>query len=251
MNYNEFYKNTIIIAMEGLDCCFKETNSKFLKEYLKNKGYTVILKHFPRYENPGGIFAKKYLQGRYNIEKSDSKNETDKYNKLHLVGSFYMMDMYDWYTTFCNTYGFKNKKTILIFDRWFYSTMYYLTKDINLSEKFKERIGYADIIFKDAESIFNLPKADILIKMNNNDINQIEIISKKRKAPQDIYEKDKFFLNEVRKNYNELNFSNYISDKFENKVLTINVSGKSKEEIQKEIFNSKEIEQIDEYKFPD
>lgn len=251
MNYKDFYKNTIIIAMEGLDCCFKETNSKFLKEYLKDKGYSVILKHFPRYENAGGIFAKKYLQGRYNMEKFELNNESERKANLHLVGAFYMMDMYDWYTTFYNTYGFRNKKTVLIFDRWFYSTMYYLTKDINLNTSFEERgCYYSDIIFEDAKNIYNLPEADIMIKMVNNNIEQIETISKKRKAPQDIYEKDKKFLNEVRKNYNKLDFSKYISNKFENKILTIDVSGKSREDIQKDIFNSKEIKQIDEYEFP-
>lgn len=253
MKPEEFYQNIIVIALEGLDCCFKETNSKALKLYLSNKGYDVILKHFPRYNSECGSFAKRYLEGRYDIGGKYKRNDLDLMrDDLQLISSFYLMDMYDWYTSFRKTYNTKGKKTIIIFDRWFYSMMYYLTKDINLSDKLsmEQRLELSDEVYIAAKTVYGLPEADIIIKMVNDDIEQIEEISKKRKEQQDYYERDRDFLSHVREVYQNMNFTLYASDKFgENSVLTINVAGKSRGEIQNEIFNSKEIKQIDGYKF--
>lgn len=242
--------NPIHIVFEGLDCCYKETNSKALKAYFKNKGYYVILKHFPRYESAGGVFAKKYLEGRYNIENKKITKES-LLNELQLIGSFYMTDMFDWYNVFYSTFNqFDKYKLIFIFDRWYYSMMYYLTKNINKYSNSADIEEYINYINYSANNIYHLPKADLLIKMVNNDIETIESISKKRKAPQDIYERDKRYLTLVKNNYNSINFNKYTSDAFktpkeDNSVLTVNVAKKSRDDIIREIIGSKEVQQIE------
>ena len=40
-----------IIVFEGLDCSFKETNSKALEDFLKNNGEKVKLFSFPAYKS--------------------------------------------------------------------------------------------------------------------------------------------------------------------------------------------------------
>lgn len=236
----------IIVAFEGLDCCYKETNSKALKEYLTKNGHTVVIRHFPRYESPAGVYAKRYLEGKYN-SAFKSTSPISKDDELELVSSFYLMDMYDWYSLFISAFNCKEQSPIVILDRWFYSMIYYLTKRINLSSDvtMKDRLGYSDKVFHMATERYLLPKADILIKMENNSIEQIETISKKRNCAQDIYEKDADFLAEVKKNYDSIDFSKYVSDRFKNSLLTIEVSNKDRETIINEIINSKEIEEIE------
>ena len=246
---NAVYERPIIIVFEGLDCCYKETNSKALKKYLMDKGYEVSLKHFPRYKSEAAYFVKLYLKGFYK-EACFFNDPHYRYGKsLDLISSFYMLDMFDWnYKFFLCNKGFKpdDKKRIIIFDRWFYSMMYYLTKDINLNfDDVRIRQVYSKQVYLDAVYKYHLPKADILIKMINNDMDTIELISKNRKGPQDIYESDVKFLSRVRENYNTMDFKRFVSERFDDPILNVNVEHKDRDQVFNEIIQSKEIKQID------
>ena len=58
-------KNGIIIAFEGLDCSFKETNyNEFVQRMKAVYGSDNILtESFPRYDNESSIALKKWLNG--------------------------------------------------------------------------------------------------------------------------------------------------------------------------------------------
>lgn len=75
-----------LIAIEGIDCCGKETQSKILIKNLKKTGYETILFSFPRYEtkigkeikqrlkkssktNIGALYTQDFLAAKPEIEK--------------------------------------------------------------------------------------------------------------------------------------------------------------------------------------
>lgn len=87
-------KNYNIIAFEGLDCSFKETNCKAFVNYAKyavEGGTTIITESFPRYENESSIFVRKWLDG-----KSFDRDFLKKHSMA--VDSFYSIDRFSyWY----------------------------------------------------------------------------------------------------------------------------------------------------------
>lgn len=59
-------KKGYLIVFEGLDCSFKETNTKKLYNYIKeNITDKVLLLSFPNYESDSALFVKKYLNEQY------------------------------------------------------------------------------------------------------------------------------------------------------------------------------------------
>ena len=79
-------KNGIIIAFEGVDCSFKETNyNEFVKrikaEYGEDKIFT---ESFPRYGNESAVGVEKWLQGKFD------RDHLIKYPLA--VNSLYSMD---------------------------------------------------------------------------------------------------------------------------------------------------------------
>ena len=54
-----------LFAFEGLDCSFKETNSKAYLDYLRSKGRKAELFSFPRYDKESSYFVREYLGGKY------------------------------------------------------------------------------------------------------------------------------------------------------------------------------------------
>ena len=87
-------KNYNIIAFEGLDCSFKETNCKAFVNYAKyavEVGTTIVTESFPRYENESSIFVRKWLDG-----KSFDRDFLKKHSMA--VDSFYSIDRFSyWY----------------------------------------------------------------------------------------------------------------------------------------------------------
>ena len=73
----------ILIDFEGLDCSFKETNSKKLAEHLNAKRY-----EFPNYSSESSYFVRQFLSGKYkDIEGAD-----------HIMLA-YLMEMFDVWNT--------------------------------------------------------------------------------------------------------------------------------------------------------
>ena len=226
MNFNDIDKKyCLFIGFEGMDASYKETNAKALYSYLKDKYFKervdkgelqILFFSFPNYDSESSYFVRQYLAGKY---KED-------YN-LDIVTSFYMMDMYDTLST-VNI----DKPTIIVFDRYYYSQMYYLTKITHENIKHVRRTipdveylvdtikGIVDKIGKFASYPFFLPKLNFLFKMYSDKeimINTIEKRSKEKGKSLDEYEKDIEYLLSVREVF--------LNDKYINKDLLSNTTG--------------------------
>ena len=254
----------LLITIEGLDGTFKNTNTKNLVNYLNTNfekySSKVDIKSisFPRYEKEGGYFPKVYLNGKYSKFFESLSSEIDKekdiseigrklllINELELVSDFYLSDMFDFSST-----TEINKPTIIIFDRYFYSMIYYLTKNIHKYNY--QNINYMKefyyIIINKVINKYKLEKTDILIKLYNNDkINNNEIIKKRNKNSNDIYENDFDYLDKVSKYYINFNPQYMISEKYavprfnrttNNSIINIDVNGKDEQTILNEIVSS-------------
>ena len=74
------------LVIEGSDGSGKGTQCKLLADRLRNDGYDVAVFDFPRYDQPSGYFAGKYLNGDYG-----STEEVGPYT----ASLFYALDRYD------------------------------------------------------------------------------------------------------------------------------------------------------------
>lgn len=86
--------NHTIIAFEGLDCSFKETNFKAFVNHLRDtrdpSGFNIITEAFPRYDSHAAYHLKQWLGGHY--DRSLLKAHPSA------VDSFYSIDRFDyWY----------------------------------------------------------------------------------------------------------------------------------------------------------
>jgi thymidylate kinase len=227
MNFNDIDKKyCLFIGFEGMDASYKETNAKALYSYLKDEYFKeriakgelqILFFSFPNYESESSYFVRQYLAGKY---------KEDVYN-LYTVTSFYMMDMYDTLST-VNI----DKPTIIVFDRYYYSQMYYLTKISHTNIKYldnnyndKERVinvikNIINGIEDTANYTFLLTKLNFLFKMYSDKetmINTIEKRSKEKGKSLDEYEKDIEYLLSVREVF--------LNDKYINKDLLANTTG--------------------------
>lgn len=169
------YPYNMIIAFEGLDCSFKETNYKEfirrLKEEFPDK--TVITESFPRYKSEASIFVRKYLSG-------NDYQRSKLMRRLDIVGSFFALDRFDyWYSSILNGDTSVNNKTLLesgvntsfIFDRYTLSNSLYNPLNGN-------GITAKDITF-DFDR-FNVPLPDIIVWMRMRNFDKIvEMLSAK------------------------------------------------------------------------
>ncbi len=74
-----------IIAFEGLDNCFKETNFKSFVKHLQNefKDKEIITESFPRYGNQSCMGVEKWLDG--SLDRSHLKNHPEGINSLYAI----------------------------------------------------------------------------------------------------------------------------------------------------------------------
>ena len=121
----------MIIAFEGLDYSFKETNSKAFYERLKatlenecplDSSDYLVYQTFPRYTNDSSLFVRGWLNGSYNRE---ALKECPT-----LVNSFYALDIMDfWYSIGSRGTNTSNINSIrdkcFIFDRYSFSNTIY------------------------------------------------------------------------------------------------------------------------------
>lgn len=255
---------TYIIAFEGLDCSFKETNARNLVLGLENKlsekygdAFDFEFVSFPRYRSLAAYHVSNYLHDEFSdFFDTPIVNETEYSKRLELVTNFYGMDMFDWYY---NKYR-KNRdmlrrhtNRVVVMDRWFYSMMYYLIPDINnhFKENIVKRMAYANFVYSKFKSVFKLPDADIVFKMNNSIDTIVDIIQKMYFdgiKNSDIYEEDVEYLKIVKDNFDNLDFKSYIDTnnlgfKFK-AVIDIDVGGKGEIELADEIRNCEAIDDI-------
>lgn len=196
------YPYNMIIAFEGLDCSFKETNYKEFVRHLQSEfpNKTIMTESFPRYNNEASLFVRKYLSGK-------DYNRGRLMGRMDIVDSFFAIDRFDyWYTSINQEYPYVNNKTLLetgldtsfIFDRYTLSNSLYNPIDgVHVTAK--------DITF-DFDT-FNVPLPDIVVWMRMRNFDKIvELLSAKE-----------------NKDANELNIS-YLREVWERSEKLINSS---------------------------
>ncbi len=97
------------IAIDGLDGSGKETQSKRLAKYLREKGKNVRLLSFPTYDGKGSTFVDMYLRGEL------GKNPQD--TNAYASSTFFAMDRYYSYRTAWIT-DYNDDNTVIIANRY-------------------------------------------------------------------------------------------------------------------------------------
>lgn len=178
-----------IIVLEGLDCSFKETNSKMLKKYLASLGFKVSRYSFPNYDSRSSYFIKQYLKG-------------ERYGELDpkVISIFYSLDRYD---TFKKTIEKDyNTKDFIILDRYIGSNIIYQGPKYKTEKEFDDYINW---LYNFETGELGLPWEDITIFLRP----EFEVISnliKKKNSKNDIHEQDIAYQSEV------YNYCSYIID---------------------------------------
>lgn len=195
-----------IIVFEGLDCSFKETNSIALTNYIgkEAKRYT-----FPDYDNDRSYYIKQFLGKNY-PEDIDKK----------IIRNMYLMEMYDKWNTEIKE-DIKNGIKYIIFDRFWYSGLYY-----NCNTKAE----YDDLI-TNALYTYKLPVSDLLFKMITDPDLMIQKL--KEKSSGDIYESN---IQKMLEIYNRFNTFNFCGDRQEDIYITEDIGGYTEFKNREEIF---------------
>lgn len=185
-----------IIEFEGLDCSFKETNSKLLAANLQERGFKTHLFSFPNYESDSSSLVRMFLNGVFGFDNSKIPP--------HMICEFYAMDRaLTYYREIQDIYEKGNENTIIIFDRWVFSNFYQLARMINHISSVddirdgEKRIikGFIDWLQQLEFGNYRLPRANAIFFMRT----PYEVARKKiaEKADKDINEKDEEFTKKV------------------------------------------------------
>lgn len=185
-----------IIEFEGLDCSFKETNSKLLAANLQERGFKTHLFSFPNYESDSSSLVRMFLNGVLGFDNSKIPP--------HMICEFYAMDRaLTYYRDIQDIYEKGNENTIIIFDRWVFSNFYQLARMINHISSVddirdgEKRIikGFIDWLQQLEFGNYRLPRANAIFFMRT----PYEVARKKiaEKADKDINEKDEKFTKKV------------------------------------------------------
>lgn len=224
-----------IVTFEGTDCSFKETNANKLKDYIENElGYNAIVFSFPNYYSNSSYSLTTYFK------------EIRKYKELSpkMINMLYVVDFFiTWYRQIKQYY---DKKYIIIFDRWYYSNIYYqgvrvlksVVEDLNKdnigkyihNEKLVEFINEYENIIKNE---FGLVDTDIMFKMIHSKRSTRGLIAE-RKSENDINEGEVDYLEMVNNLFKHL----FIDSNFVVKEIELDKSEdefKNKEEVFREI----------------
>lgn len=183
-------KNYSIIAFEGLDCSFKETNfnsfTNRLREMREEPGFKIHTSSFPRYKTSPAEPAENWLNGVYD-------RDILKYYPM-AINSLYNLDRMDYWlrknengTTNLDLLNDKNTFHYFVFDRYILSNTIY--NPIHPNEAHVE-----DIIFNTDE--FSIPRPNIVVwmRMKNFDV-LVKLLAKKKNK--DKNELDIDFLRKV------------------------------------------------------
>jgi dTMP kinase len=212
-----------LIAFDGLDCSFKETNTREYLNYLLNKEEKAALYSFPRYNKDQSVFVRHYLAGDYG--SLDQINPT-------LISSFYMLDMFD-----CAQKEIipKLKKGYtIILDRYWYCNLFYRLGAFRMTGRGSvSQLPIELSIIKGIENLakmLNLPKADIIIKLKANPKVMLDFVHAK-KSKKDQHESNDKFLLSVSEVFDTIDLSDYAKDKVVEVYTTENGKIRSKEDI--------------------
>lgn len=225
-NFKEKFYRPMLICFEGLDCCFKETNSVMLENILHNDfGLKVKRFEFPNYKSSSSFYIKKFLAGELNT----------KYKDAHMVNAYLLEQYYHWHSTI-KKYIEKNDPDVIILDRFYYSNFYY-NEEIYVSQ---------NIWKKSIKNYYEFPEADIIFAMDSCQKFLTNYMKKKNKRNKfkgniDIFEQNLKFLLTVQKR-----FKKWIKSDHNIHKITISKYGvaRNKDEIFKDIMKEfgKELE---------
>lgn len=238
--------NVTMISFEGMDCSYKETNSKRLKTELESKGYEVELVSFPRYNNPSAYFVEEYLSGRI---KFNNTSLNDSISSGTVICLFYITDMIKWYNEYIDRLmeekDLMGKKRYVIFDRYGYSNMYYPVPDLvrMIKNQFKGKsaeerlIAIQNRIVSNSIEMSKIPKVDLIIKMvSDKDLLYDKVKEKNKDKKGDLYESNINYLMDCFGIFKKLKFTNMTSSKLtEMDMFEIEVAGKDEEEVFNEV----------------
>lgn len=183
-----------IIVIEGIDCSGKETQIKYLKEWLESIGYLVGTISFPNYNSPTGrILGGPYLgkKGFSPSEFQEGANHVDAKASalLYAADRAYNKEKIE---KLCQENDF------VLIDRYTYSDMAYQGSKLPKEEQ-KE---FFEWIEKIEFHFLGLPKPDICFFLDMP-IEEVRTLLEKRKEI-DQNEKDLHYLTQCKKLYSEL-----------------------------------------------
>lgn len=211
-----------LIVFEGLDCSFKETNSKVLLNHIEQKyGHDVKLVSFPRYQSKASYFVTEYLSGRYGVQEDLTSNA---------ISSLYMVDMFDYMKKIGQRH--LDNGGILIMDRYWFSNLYYRlgwmkenASDDEDSPFYANGIIHSELpneISKLAYA-FELPTPDMVYKMISSS-NAIKDKVTAKHSQNDIHESDLKYLMYVKEEFDAFDFAHLCYPAKEVKQVNITVS---------------------------
>ena len=159
-----------LIVFEGIDCSFKETNSKALFEYLKTVENIpkVNLIAFPTYGSSSAYFVEKFLKSEY------------KNNDPYFISLLYAMDRAD-------TIERENVKERLENGEWFIFDRYVTSNVVYQCARYRDTYYYrnalAGFINTIEYDVIKLPRPDleIFLHCTNDDLVKKVISEKENK----------------------------------------------------------------------
>ncbi len=176
----------LIIAFEGLDCSFKETNYiKFINRISSDMpDQDIITASFPRYQEDSSIFLKKWLNNEYDRELLSKKPLA--------INSCYALDRLDFWMGKNNIFRRSmmnyRDRFCFIFDRYSYSNSIYNPMYPNQMPNIND--------FKFDNDTFGIPYPDIVVWMRMKNFGVLlDLISQKK--DKDKNELDTAFLEMV------------------------------------------------------
>ena len=155
-----------IIVLEGLDCSFKETQSKMLLDLLTDIGIKTTLISFPTYDDESSVFVKRFLNGDYGDEVSPE-----------LICTFYALNRYDTFNRE-NIMDRLEQGEWFIFDRYTYSNVIHQCARY---EEHNERENLEEYIYDMEFKALGLPEPDLVIYLYSMNFDLVvDTLSKKK-----------------------------------------------------------------------
>ncbi|MFA5013262.1 MAG: dTMP kinase [Candidatus Paceibacterota bacterium] len=165
------------IVLDGIDGCGKGTQTKLLSDFLIQKGYKVVNKHYPEYGQPIGDIINEWLHKKYdfNVESQVLLYFADFIKDKQLIGE-----------------TVKNSG-IMLADRYFTTTIVYQhLKGFPLENLIK----LADL--------FELPKPDLSILIRISAETSLARKSKQKPDRLDRHEEDKKFQSSLAETFEKI-----------------------------------------------
>lgn len=237
-----YMSNYTIIAFEGLDCSFKETNFKAFTAHLRDmrdsRGFNIVTESFPRYGHPAAYHLEQWLGNHYDRDilkahpaATDSLYSIDRFDYWYHKPNYEEENDptdYRWIDIINGKVG-ADKFTYFVFDRY------------NLSNTIYNAI-YPGIDIRDFtfdSDMFAIPNPNIIVWMRIRSFDVLcELVSQKRNK--DANELDTEYLRRVWERSEDIIKSD-IFDKLGIKLIVVDcldedLNIKSRDEIREYIW---------------